>query len=87
MKRGSIRPGGRTERVRQSVANAVLQLIKDGKTDFTITDVAEYSGIARSTIYARWPGREQLLVHLVEERELSAKERAALRAVLQEETS
>lgn len=61
MKRGSIRPGGRTERVRQSVANAVLQLIKDGKTDFTITDVAECSGIARSTIYARWPGREQLL--------------------------
>lgn len=61
MVRGSIRPGGRTERVRQSVANTVLQFIKDGKTDFTMIDVAEHSGIARSTIHARWPSREQLV--------------------------
>lgn len=61
MVRGSIRPGGRTERVRQSVANTVLQFIKDGKTDFTMMDVAEHSGIARSTIHARWPSREQLV--------------------------
>lgn len=61
MVRGSIRPGGRTERVRQSVANAVLQFIKDGQTDFTMTDVAERSGIARSTIHARWPTRDHLV--------------------------
>ena len=61
MVRGSIRPGGRTKRVRQSVANAVLQFIKDGEIDFTMTDVAERSGIARSTIHARWPTRDQLV--------------------------
>lgn len=61
MVRGSIRPGGRTERVRQSVANAVLQFIKGGETDFTMTDVAERSGVARSTIHARWPTRDQLM--------------------------
>lgn len=61
MVRGSIRPGGRTERVRQKVAETVLQFIKDGKGDFTVQDISERSGIARSTIYARWPNREQLV--------------------------
>lgn len=61
MTRGNIRPGGRTERVRQVVAATVLQLIKDGENDFTMTDVCERSGIARSTIYARWPSRDALL--------------------------
>jgi AcrR family transcriptional regulator len=61
MTRGNIRPGGRTERVRQSVAATVLHLIKSGATEFSMLDVAEQSGIARSTIYARWPTREALI--------------------------
>lgn len=62
MTRGTIRPGGRTERVRQAVAATVLKFIKGGATEFTMLDVAESSGIARSTIYARWPTREALIV-------------------------
>lgn len=61
MTRGTIRPGGRTERVRQKIAATVLQFIKDDKTEFTILDVTQVSGIARSTIYARWPTREALI--------------------------
>ncbi len=61
MARGNIRPGGRTERVRQVVAATVLQFIKDGTSDFTMSDVSERSGIARSTIHARWPTRDALL--------------------------
>lgn len=61
MTRGNIRPGGRTERVRQTVAETVLRLIKSGTTEFSMLDVAEQSGVARSTIYARWPSREALI--------------------------
>ena len=61
MTRGNIRPGGRTERVRQTVAATVLHFIKSGATEFSMLDVAEQSGIARSTIYARWPTREALI--------------------------
>lgn len=61
MIRGSIRPGGRTERVRQAVAAAVLDFIKEGRADFAMQDVAERSGIARSTLYARWPTRDHLI--------------------------
>lgn len=61
MTRGRIRPGGRTEKVRQAVAAAVLQFVKDGVTDFSMLDVAERSGIARSTIYARWPTKDDLI--------------------------
>jgi len=61
MTRGNIRPGGRTERVRQTVAATVLQLIKSVGAEFSMLDVAERSGIARSTIYARWPTKEALM--------------------------
>lgn len=61
MIRGTIRPGGRTEKVRSTVASTVLELIKDGETEFTVVDVVQRSGIARSTIYARWPTRDALI--------------------------
>lgn len=61
MARGNIRPGGRTERVKQAVAATVLNFIKAGVTDFTMLDVSERSGIARSTIHARWPSRDELM--------------------------
>lgn len=67
MTRGTIRPGGRTERVRQIVADTVLQLIKDGSSEFTMLEVAERSGVARSTLYARWPTREALIAEALRE--------------------
>ena len=51
------RPGGRTEKNRKAVALAVLELIKAGKIDFEIQEVAALSGVHRTTIFRRWPNR------------------------------
>jgi len=55
------RPGGRTESVRKAVAVATLDLLGEGKLDFTVLDVVERSGVGRRTIHRRWPNRLALL--------------------------
>lgn len=55
------RPGGRTERIRQDVAAAVLTLLQQGRLNFEIQDVVALSGAARATVFRRWPTREALL--------------------------
>lgn len=59
--KNSPRPGGRAERNRQSVVQAVLSLIEAGKADFELQEVAKMSGVHRTTVYRRWPRREELL--------------------------
>lgn len=58
---GTVRPGGRTERNRQAVATAALALIRRGQTALSPALVAEEAGVARSTVYRRWPTRADLL--------------------------
>lgn len=58
---GTIRPGGRTERCRQAVAAAALALLRRGETALSPALVAEEAGVARSTVYRRWPTRGDLL--------------------------
>jgi AcrR family transcriptional regulator len=55
------RPGGRTEAIRKAVAATVLDLLAAGKTEFTVLEVAERSGVGRRTIHRRWPNRLALL--------------------------
>jgi AcrR family transcriptional regulator len=55
------RPGGRNERIRRSVAEAVLDLLREGEAQFGVADVAERAGVHRATVYRRWPSRAQLL--------------------------
>jgi len=62
------RRGGRSERIRTDVAQAVLDLFREGKSEFSVAEVADRSGVHRSTIYRRWPTaadllREALSVH------------------------
>jgi AcrR family transcriptional regulator len=62
------RPGGRNERVRQSVAHAVLELLATGDTELTVASIATKAGVHRATVYRRWPTvgdllREALTVH------------------------
>jgi AcrR family transcriptional regulator len=66
--RRTRRPGGRNERVRQSVAHAVLDLLSAGNTELTVAEIAEKAGVHRATVYRRWPTvgdllREALTVH------------------------
>lgn len=55
------RPGGRSERVRESVAQAVLELFRERHFAFGIPEVAERAGVHRATIYRRWPTRGDLI--------------------------
>jgi AcrR family transcriptional regulator len=62
------RPGGRNERNRLSVAEAVLDFFREGRSDFSVAEVADRAGVHRSTVYRRWPTtadllREALTIH------------------------
>lgn len=61
------RPGGRTERNRKAVANAVLACVKQGRLDFEIQEIAALSGVHRTTISRRWPDRGALMAEAVGE--------------------
>src|SRR5262245_20536485 len=65
--RGAQRPGGRTEKIRRAVAQAVLTLIKKGKLDFRLQEVSRLAGVHRTTIYQRWPSRAALLIEALSE--------------------
>lgn len=58
---GIQRPGGRTERNRLAVAEAVLAMLHRGDTELNAADVSDESGVSVSTIYRRWPTRADLL--------------------------
>ena len=63
---GKIRPGGRTTKVRLAVAEAVLEFIRNGELDFSYNQLAEISGIHKTTLYRRWPQRIDLLSEAIE---------------------
>lgn len=56
-----VRPGGRSERVRESVLSACLELLTEGKVELPIAEVADRSGVNRGTIYRWWPTSTELL--------------------------
>jgi AcrR family transcriptional regulator len=55
------RPGGRSQRIRENVANACLGLLAEGRLDFGPAEVAERSGVSRTTVYRWWPTQPDLL--------------------------
>jgi AcrR family transcriptional regulator len=58
----TIRPGGRTARVREDVLGATLDLLQEvGMADLTIEGISERSGVHRTTIHRRWPSRTALV--------------------------
>jgi AcrR family transcriptional regulator len=62
------RSGGRSERVRHDVAEAVLALMREGRVGFSVAEVAERAGVHRTTVYRWWPTpadlvREALTIH------------------------
>ncbi|MCV7419679.1 TetR/AcrR family transcriptional regulator [Mycobacterium yunnanensis] len=56
------RPGGRSARIAQAVADATLTVMAEkGLADFTVTDVAMRAGVHETSIYRRWGSRENLI--------------------------
>lgn len=60
--RARTRSGGRSERVRRAVGEAVLALLAEGRISFTTVEVAERAGISRRTLYRWWPTHDDLLI-------------------------
>lgn len=60
--RSRIRPGGRSERVRDAVLRACLDLLVEGVVELPVSEVAERSGVNRGTVYRWWPTPTDLLI-------------------------
>ncbi|TDC16783.1 TetR/AcrR family transcriptional regulator [Actinomadura bangladeshensis] len=59
---GSVRPGGRTARVREAVREAVLaELAEHGYRGLTVEGVAARCGVHKTTVYRRWGGADGLI--------------------------
>lgn len=66
-RRVMTRSGGRTEANRLAVARAVLRLLSEGRLDFDYQDVADLSGVHRTTIHRRWPSHDALIAEAMAE--------------------
>jgi AcrR family transcriptional regulator len=65
---GTVRPRGRTERVRAAVLAATrAELAAHGYSALTMERVAEIAGVAKSTVYRRWRDPVGLLAGLLDE--------------------
>ncbi|WP_308164712.1 TetR/AcrR family transcriptional regulator [Nonomuraea sediminis] len=65
---GTVRPRGRTERVRAAVLAATrAELEAHGYPALTMERVAEIAGVAKSTVYRRWRDPAGLLAELLAE--------------------
>lgn len=61
------RPGGRTQQVGDRIFQVAITLLeRDGYAGLTFQNVAEAAGIARSTLYRRWPSRGQLALEAID---------------------
>lgn len=59
---GTVRPGGRTARIRAAVRAATLaELSEQGYRGFTVEGVAARSGVHKTTVYRRWAGTDGLI--------------------------
>ncbi|MFJ8673158.1 TetR/AcrR family transcriptional regulator [Streptomyces sp. NPDC093589] len=67
--RPTVRPGGRSARVQQSVHAAVRELQAEQKrADLTVPHIAARAGVTPSTIYRRWGDLHELLADVAVER-------------------
>ncbi|NHZ70134.1 MAG: TetR family transcriptional regulator [Proteobacteria bacterium] len=63
------RPGGRTERTRQAVLEAALDVLQaSGSDGLTVEAISERSGVHKTTIYRRWGSADEVFFDVVSER-------------------
>jgi AcrR family transcriptional regulator len=59
---GTVRPGGRTARVAESVfAAAITELAERDFADISIESIAERAGVHKTTVYRRWGSKPELI--------------------------
>jgi len=64
---GTVRPGGRTSRVRSAVLDTALHVLADvGYPELSIERIAERSGVNKTTIYRRWQTKESVLAAAID---------------------
>ncbi|MFI2782525.1 TetR/AcrR family transcriptional regulator [Streptomyces sp. ALB3] len=63
---GTVRPGGRTARVRESVLRAAGDaLVEQGFDRLDLADVARRAGVGKTTVYRRWSTPAGLVADLL----------------------
>ena len=74
---GSVRPGGRTARIRADVLRAAGdEIAAHGFDRLDLVRVAERAGVGRTTVYRRWGSATALVADLVEDMAEQSVERA-----------
>ncbi|MEV4744235.1 TetR/AcrR family transcriptional regulator [Streptomyces sp. NPDC049555] len=65
---GTVRPGGRTARVREAVLRAAEDaLTETGFARLDLTDVARRAGVGKTTVYRRWGTTAGLVADLLQD--------------------
>ncbi|MEV5017948.1 TetR/AcrR family transcriptional regulator C-terminal ligand-binding domain-containing protein [Streptomyces sp. NPDC053780] len=65
---GSVRPGGRTARVREAVLRAAGDaLAEEGFAALDLTEIARRSGVGKTTVYRRWGTPGAMAADLLED--------------------
>jgi AcrR family transcriptional regulator len=67
------RPGGRSERIRLAVSDAVREYFREGEINFSVRDVADRAGVHRTTVYRRWPTRADLVAEALQDHTANLK--------------
>jgi AcrR family transcriptional regulator len=84
---GTVRPGGRTARVRAAVLHAAGDaLAEHGFAHLDLADIARRSGVGKTTVYRRWGTLPNLVADLLvdmAEQSLPRTETGSLRSDLQ----
>lgn len=63
---GTVRPGGRTARVRTAVLDAAADVLAEhGIAGLDLTEVAARAGVGKTTVYRRWGNANALLTDLL----------------------
>lgn len=62
-----MREGGRSERVRLAVGDAVRSILSEGRWQFSIVEVAERAAVSRRTLYRWWPTTADLLAEALDQ--------------------
>ena len=65
--RHRVREGGRSERVRRAVGEAVLTILAEGRWQFSVVEVAERAGVNRRTLYRWWPTTADLVAEALDQ--------------------